>query len=102
MGDTEAARGLLAELLALHHRSYVLPYLPALVYAGLAEYEEALTWLERAFDDRDPYLVWIGMDPRLDRLRDHPRFQSLLERIEHGAARTGGENLDRGFAAFGK
>ncbi len=102
MGDMEAARRLLAELLALHHRSYVLPYLPALVYAGLAEYEEALTWLERACDDRDPYLVWIGMDPRLDRLRDHPRFRNLLERIERGAARTAGENLERGSAASGK
>lgn len=102
MGDTETARRLLAELLALHDRSYVLPYLPALVYAGLAEYDKALTWLERALDDRDPYLVWIGMDPRLDRLRERPRFRNLLERIELGTARTGGDNFAQGSAASGK
>ena len=102
MGDTEAARRLLAELLGLHHRSYVLPYLPAVVYAGLGELEEALTWLETAFEDRDPYLVWIRTDPRLDLLRDHPRFRSLLERIERGFASGNGEDLARGSTASGK
>ena len=99
MGEKQEARRLLAELLALGERSYVLPYLPAVVYAGLGEQEEALSWLERAFEDRDPYLVWIRTDPRLDSLRDAPRFRSLLGRIEAGADV---DTWNRGSAASGK
>ncbi|HLK48755.1 MAG TPA: tetratricopeptide repeat protein, partial [Bryobacteraceae bacterium] len=99
MGEKEEARRLLAELLALGRRSYVLPYLPAVIYAGLGEPDEALAWLERAFEDRDPYLVWIRTDPRLDSLRDRPQFENLLARIEAGAAM---DERDRGSAASGK
>jgi hypothetical protein len=49
--------------------------------ALIGETEEAMTWLERAYEERDPLLVNAKTDPRLDPLRSDPRFQDLLRRI---------------------
>jgi TolB-like protein/DNA-binding winged helix-turn-helix (wHTH) protein/Flp pilus assembly protein TadD len=50
-------------------------------YAELGDKERAFALLERAYQERDP---WLPMDlaaPRLDPLRSDPRFQDLLRRI---------------------
>ena len=50
-------------------------------YAELGDKEQAFTWLERAYQERDP---WLPMDlaaPRLDPLRSDARFQDLLHRV---------------------
>jgi hypothetical protein len=36
--------------------------------------DEALTAIEKAAAERDPWLVWCGTDPKLDPLRHEPRF----------------------------
>jgi TolB-like protein/Tfp pilus assembly protein PilF/predicted Ser/Thr protein kinase len=43
--------------------------------------ERALQWLERAYDDRDGNMPYIGM-PIYDTLRSDPRFQDLLRRMK--------------------
>ena len=49
--------------------------------ALIGETEEAMTWLERAYEDRDPQLVNAKTDPRFDPPRSDPRFQDLPRRI---------------------
>src|SRR4029079_6220866 len=34
-----------------------------------------------AVDERDPSLVWLGVDPRVNSLRQHPRFAALLKQL---------------------
>jgi eukaryotic-like serine/threonine-protein kinase len=52
----------------------------ATVYAGLGDREKALQWLDRALRDRDGFLPnRVKLDPKLDPLREEPRFQRLLE-----------------------
>jgi hypothetical protein len=53
----------------------------ALIHAGLGERQQALTWLERALDDRAHWLVWLKLDPRFDPLREDPGFVELLRRM---------------------
>jgi TolB-like protein/class 3 adenylate cyclase/tetratricopeptide (TPR) repeat protein len=43
--------------------------------------EDALAWLERAYQDREPVLLYLNADPVWDPLRSDPRFQDLLRRI---------------------
>ncbi len=43
--------------------------------------EQALDWLEKAYEERNWYLVFINVDPTFDPLRDNPRFQQLLRRM---------------------
>ncbi len=40
-----------------------------------------MTWLERAYEEREPLLLNAKTDPILDPLRSDPRFQDLLRRI---------------------
>ncbi len=47
----------------------------------IGETEEAMTWLERAYEERDPLLLNAKTDPNLDPLRSDPRFDDLLRRI---------------------
>jgi len=62
--------------------SYVSPYNIAVIYAGLADNEKALSWLERAYTERSYYLpVYLTTDERLDHLRSEPRFKDLIRKI---------------------
>lgn len=60
---------------------YHSPYDLVLEYAALGEVEPAMEWLERSFAERETDLVDLAVDPRLDLLRDEPRFGEILDRI---------------------
>jgi DNA-binding winged helix-turn-helix (wHTH) protein/TolB-like protein/tetratricopeptide (TPR) repeat protein len=80
-GERERARGVLEELRRLSGQRYVPPYNLAMVYHGLGEREEALAWLERAYQERDVLLTFAAADPKWDNLRQDPRFQDILRRV---------------------
>jgi tetratricopeptide (TPR) repeat protein len=71
----------LAELEYLSRRRFVTSYGMALVYTGLGEKEAAFSWLEKAFDERSNWLVWLRLDPRWNGLRTDPRFAQLISRM---------------------
>ena len=53
----------------------------ALVYASLGERDQAFTWLAKAEERRAKSLCNIKIDPKLDGLREDPRFGELLRRV---------------------
>lgn len=64
------------------NRQVNLPlYIMATLHAALGEKDKAFAELEKAYETREHYLIWIKVDPRLELLRDDPRFQDLLRRI---------------------
>jgi eukaryotic-like serine/threonine-protein kinase len=77
-GEREQVLALLAEIQEMSARRYVSPYLLAMIHCNLGDEERALAELERALLIRDARLVWLGVDPQFDRLRDQPRFEELL------------------------
>jgi tetratricopeptide (TPR) repeat protein len=79
----------LAKLDAMSKSKYVTPYGVALVYAGMGNKAQAFRWLEKAFDDRANWLVWLRFDPRWDGLRSDPRYADLLRRIGIPDAKNG-------------
>jgi tetratricopeptide (TPR) repeat protein len=81
-GRVDEARQILAELERLGNHTYVTPYGVALVHAGLGSNDIALTWLNRAFQERSHWLVWLGLDPRWKALRSDPRFDELMRRMQ--------------------
>ncbi|MGH2406348.1 MAG: tetratricopeptide repeat protein, partial [bacterium] len=80
-GKTDEARRVLAELRDLAKQRYVPSYSFALVYLGLGENDQAIEWLERTYEERDGFLVYLKVEQRLDPLREDPRFQDLLRRV---------------------
>lgn len=43
--------------------------------------KKTIQWLERAYDDRDSWLIFIQQNPGFETLHSDPRFGELLERI---------------------
>lgn len=82
-GRTAAAHETIAELRQLAARTFVTSYGIALVYAGLEEADAAFSWLDRAFDERSHWLVWLPLDPRWGRMRSKARFLEFVSRLNH-------------------
>jgi serine/threonine-protein kinase len=80
-GREQEARALLAELDRLRRTSYVSAYDFAMTHAALGEIDVALEWLEQAYEERTHRMAFLRVDPRIDRLRDQPRFEVLLRRM---------------------
>ncbi len=80
-GRTAKARRVLAELNERSKRQYISPYFIATVCTGLGRREEALAWLQMAYEDRADGLVYLQAEPKFDTLRSDPRFQNLLRRM---------------------
>jgi hypothetical protein len=74
-GRTAEARAILADLLTGRKHSHGA-YGIAVVYAGLRDYDQAFTWLERALLEGS-IRVYI-MDPLFEDLHRDPRFDRLL------------------------
>src|SRR5215471_13518751 len=83
-GDREKALETIVKLDDESRQHYLSPTYQANVYAGLNENTKALSCLEKALSERDPWLLWIGTDPRLDNLRRDSRFNELLNEVGLG------------------
>ena len=80
-GKQGEARAELEGLLKLSTQRYVSSYNIALIYNGLDQRAETLDWLERAYEQRDPKMVFLKVEPKWNNLRSDPRFQDLLRRV---------------------
>ena len=79
-GNKGEAEKIINQLKRLSKR-YVAPWHIATIYLGLQKKDEAFQWLERAYQGRDEWLLYLKIDPRLDSLRSDPRFVDLMRRL---------------------
>ncbi|MHC4403524.1 MAG: protein kinase domain-containing protein [Planctomycetota bacterium] len=68
-------------LVAQSKERYVKPATIAARYADAEEKQLALEWLEKAYDECDPALIHLPVEPAWGGLRSEPRFQDLLRRM---------------------
>jgi DNA-binding winged helix-turn-helix (wHTH) protein/TolB-like protein/Flp pilus assembly protein TadD len=81
-GKMEKARKVLADMMEVSRSRHVPPEAIAKVHLGLGEKEQALSWLEKAYEDRsNSSLVFVKVDPLWDSLRSDTRFNDLLRRL---------------------
>jgi tetratricopeptide (TPR) repeat protein len=80
-GRHAEARKVIDQLEQLSKRTYVPPYFIAVIYAGLGERDQMFAWLEKAYQERHPFMTLIGVEPMFDRVRSDPRFIDLVRRI---------------------
>jgi len=79
-GRNDEAQALIAELRETARHRYVSGVFFAEAYIGLS-HDQAITWLERAYEEHDEWMVYVNAYPGLDRLRSEPRFQALVRRM---------------------
>jgi serine/threonine protein kinase/tetratricopeptide (TPR) repeat protein len=80
-GRTKEAFQMLDELTELAKQKYVAPYFFAGIHIGLGENDRAMECLEKSYEEHSHWLIYLHIDPSMDRLRDNPRFQDLLRRV---------------------
>jgi DNA-binding winged helix-turn-helix (wHTH) protein/TolB-like protein/Tfp pilus assembly protein PilF len=80
-GKLPEVEEVIKELSERSRRVYVSPYFKALVYAGLGDRDLTLEWLNRAYDHRTCWLVYLRVETRFNNVRSDPRFLDLLRRL---------------------
>jgi serine/threonine protein kinase len=53
----------------------------AVIFASLGDREQAFEWLEKSYQERDAFLVFLPILPEFRNLHGDPRFADLLRRI---------------------
>jgi eukaryotic-like serine/threonine-protein kinase len=81
MGKREEARKILNNLMEYSKGNFVSSVDMAFILAVLGEKDQAFAWLEKAFRERDPYLLDLKNYHRFDPLHSDPRFTALLRKI---------------------
>jgi hypothetical protein len=80
-GHTSDAKKELEKLKGLRKTEYITAVSLAYICAGLGDRNEALFWLEKGFEERAFQMQLLQVDPRLDNLRDDPRFKELVKKV---------------------
>jgi tetratricopeptide (TPR) repeat protein len=77
-GDRENAKRSLAEYNQLNPKQI---HAMATIYAILGEDEKALEGIEILIEQRSEFALYVNTDPGFEKIRDNPRFKSLMERV---------------------
>lgn len=71
-------RVIVEDLEATRKKRPVHPAIIATAYAHLGDRQRTLSWLEKAVEERDPWAVYIKVDPWFTALRGNARFQDIV------------------------
>jgi len=82
---SDHALGIAKELQELFPKPYPIAYWMAMIYSNLDDKDEACRWLEIGYAERSAHMIYLYIDPRFDKLRSDPRFQSLMRRMNFPA-----------------
>jgi TolB-like protein/Tfp pilus assembly protein PilF len=77
----EEARRILVKLEQMHQQGIVPSASVGILYGALGESNEAFAWLEKAYEERDPQLVYLKAGRRFEPLRKDPRFGQFVRRV---------------------
>jgi serine/threonine-protein kinase len=80
VGRTEEAREIAQQLLQSGN-VYQPPAHIAMVLTALGNFDDALTWLERGFRERDPHFAGFQFRYEFQQLHGLPRFEALVRQL---------------------
>ncbi len=80
-GDTKKAEELYDELRERSLDEYISPFDMAVLTMALGRRQEALDWLERAYNEKTFDIMSMKAEPLLNDLRDEPRFIEIADKI---------------------
>jgi tetratricopeptide (TPR) repeat protein len=80
-GETEKARELMEETFARAAEGYDMPAIRASFHFALGELDECFEWMNRGVDVKDSLLLGLIRSPKIDTIKDDPRFLAILRRM---------------------
>lgn len=83
-GQTKQTQKIVQAFAAYAKKRYIPATYFGMLYAGMGDWEQALDWLEKAYEERADGLTWINVEPMFDGLRQQPRFQALVKKMGLG------------------
>jgi TolB-like protein/Tfp pilus assembly protein PilF len=81
IGLRAEATKILTKLKEARQQRYIDAYSLVLIYLGLGDRDQALSWLEQGFQEHSPWLMAIRVSSLLKPLHGDPRFEALAEKI---------------------
>ncbi len=79
--DTIESRKLLAEVEENYAREVLSPFKIGIVHLLLGETNLCFEWLNKAYNEHDPNIMLMNVEPELEAVKGDPRFLSLLEKV---------------------
>ncbi len=92
-GDLASAQKILEKMLETSKRKHVKAYFIAMCYVAVGDQDKAFEWFDKAIEEQNEWLIWFGTEPKLDPLRDDPRYLKILAATNNPLAKRD-ENAD--------
>ena len=80
-GKTNEAIRIAGELEESSKQSFRGSYDAAILYTGLRDRDQAFKQLNKAFEERSGWIIYLKVEPQFDSLRADPRYKTLLQRM---------------------
>jgi TolB-like protein/Flp pilus assembly protein TadD len=87
-GDRDRCLEWLGRALAIDPEETTILYNAACTYSLLGEKDQALDLIEKAVRNGYGHKEWLENDPDFTSLRDHPRFQALIQRLSVASTKS--------------
>jgi serine/threonine-protein kinase len=81
-GRKSEARAILDTLRNQALKAYVASDIVASVYVALGDKEKAFEYLEKGYQERAGWMIWLNVDPIWDPIRSDPQFDALLKKMK--------------------
>lgn len=79
-GNKQAVSKILSKLIETEKHHHIKPYFIAMCFVAAGDRDSAFKWFERAIEEQNEWMVWFGVEPNLDPLRDDPRYNEIVAR----------------------
>ncbi len=80
-GETDKALNVLNELIKASEKYPTLVFWIAVIYADLNDIDQALIWLEKAFENRNSWLARLNSLSFFDNLESDPRYKDIIRKM---------------------
>jgi tetratricopeptide (TPR) repeat protein len=80
-GNKKEALKILEQLKVRSEREFVSASNFAIIFLGLNEVDETIHWLEKSYEEKAPFISYLKVDPRLDKVRTDQRFIDLIKKV---------------------
>jgi serine/threonine protein kinase/lipoprotein NlpI len=75
------AEKILQDIEALSKSRYIAPLYRAVLHTGLGQKNRALEWLEKGYQARIPWMIFINEWPLFDSLKPEPKFKAIVDKL---------------------